>query len=291
MDKTQKKSKRNIFSKFLLSIFAVLVSMTSVLFAGCSDDEVNANTGFDSYGNIRLNTPDIEFFEKTKDGNVSDCTGSFYMPLEFYTKTYNTASDDALYKAVRKYYDQDGAEATSATTTNIAFPDYVFTYDGTSYQIHTKYTGSISITGAANNFIDGTSKYVTTTGTFNFFYRTKNNEEWKSADSFVTICYRNNDGDFVKSSTGCSDKTKYLRFSPRLENGATTRSMTVKSRPNPDMSLAPTTADSLKYEYTEQTNPASVQRGESLASTEIYFGANKMTFETYSMNGTDKYYG
>ena len=65
-DKTQKKSKKNIFSKILMSIFAVLVSFTTVFFTACGDDEVDANTGFDSYGNVRLNAPNVEFFEKTK---------------------------------------------------------------------------------------------------------------------------------------------------------------------------------------------------------------------------------
>ena len=71
MDKTQKNVKKNIFSKILLSIFAVILSLASVFFVACAD-EAAANTGYDSYGNIRLATPTLEFYEKTKDEGEDD---------------------------------------------------------------------------------------------------------------------------------------------------------------------------------------------------------------------------
>ena len=70
MEKTQKNVKRNIFSKFFMSFFAVILSLASVLFVACAE-EASANTGYDSYGNIRLATPTLEFFEKTKEGAPS----------------------------------------------------------------------------------------------------------------------------------------------------------------------------------------------------------------------------
>ena len=103
----------------------------------------------------------------------------------------------------------------------------------------------------------------------------------------------------------------YLRFSPRLSNGAITRKMTVKARPNPAMNstveditvddgtgtgnmihtgtylIKDSSSNEIQYTYTKQEDIGNVQRGESLNSTEVYFGANKITFEVFTKNGVD----
>ena len=112
----------------------------TVFLAACSNN-ADSNTGFDSYGNLRLAAPEIEYYEKNSSGAYNSYTGSFYVPMEYYKVTYDTTD----YQNTKDLaFDQSGSKAVKnsfdgqlfSDHNEFAFPDYNFFVEGMLYQVH-----------------------------------------------------------------------------------------------------------------------------------------------------------
>ena len=322
MDNLQKNLKRNVFKKVFTSLFSFLLVFVTVFLAACSIN-ADSNTGFDSYGNLRLAAPEIEYYEKNSSGAYNSYTGSFYVPMEYYKVTYDTTD----YQNTRDLaFDQSGSKAVKRSFdghlfsdhTEFDFPDYNFFVEGMLYQVHVSVDTSKLVFKASsasehpylNDPANGKEYYLSTTeslsNVFRFYYREGSSGEWLDASKFVSAAYKNADGDFTTTASTGDDKKIYIRYNPFLYNGSTKRNILVKAVPNIgmhltlNMELAPAgaTADEREaYKLVDQQKTYEVQtetiveRGESLSSVQINFTANKYTFSLNAQNSIDLGYG
>ncbi len=140
MENLQKKVKRNAFKKIATSVFSFLLMFVTIFLSACANS-ADSNTGFDSYGNLRLVSPEIEYYEKTSGGAYNSYTGSFYVPMEYYKTTYDTTD---YQNTMDRAFDQSGYKALGAAfsgkklsdKSELVFPDYTFIVDGMVYQVH-----------------------------------------------------------------------------------------------------------------------------------------------------------
>ena len=306
MENLQKNLKRNVFKKIASSIFSFMLLFVTIFLTACANN-ADSNTGFDSYGNLRLVTPGIEYYEKTTFDTYNGYTGSFYVPMEYYKTTYDL---EDYQNTLGREYDQTGTKAVKSTFNGtlfsehaeLAFPDYNFIVDGMIYQVHvavdTTKLEFVTGTNTNNSYehrpAEGRKYYLSAPAdlstVFTFYYRQATSGTWLDASHFVSAAYKNADGDFSASATATDGKF-YIRFNPILYSGSSRRNILVKAVPNIGMNLTIDNGlDAQEKTYTTQTTNI-VERGESLSSTQIDYTANKYTFALNAQNSIDLGYG
>jgi len=305
MENLQKNLKRNAFKKIVSTVFSFLLVFVTVFLTACANN-ADSNTGFDSYGNLRLVSPDIEYYEKTSSDAYNSYTGSFYVPMEYYKTTYDTTD---YQNTVDRAFDQSGFKAVKSAyngkffseMTDFAFPDYTFLVDGMVYQIHVAVdTSKLKFVTGANteNVYEhkaGSSYYLSATdelsSIFTFYYRQATVGEWLDASHFVSAAYKSETGDYLTENKTTNDKKIYLRFNPILYQGSDRRNISVKAVPNIGMNLKTGSGlSSQEKTYTTQTDVV-VARGESLSSVQVDYKANFYTFSLNAQNSIDLGYG
>ena len=305
MENLQKKLKRNVFKKIAASVFSFMLLFVTIFLSACANS-ADSNTGFDSYGNLRLVAPDIEYYEQTSGDAYNSYTGSFYVPMEYYKTTYDTTD---YQNTMDRAFDQSGYRALGAAfsgkklseKSELVYPDYTFFVDGMVYQVHVAVdtTKLEFVVGPnANNVYEhkaGSSYYLSASeelaNIFKFYYRQATSGEWLDASHFISAAYKTESGDYTIENKTTNDKKIYLRFNPILYSGSDRRNIMVKAVPNIGMNLRLGNGLTNQEKTYETQTDVIVARGESLSSTRIEYKANLYTFKLNAQNSIDLGYG
>ncbi len=299
MVKSQKNSFRKILSRCGKLFAIMLTAIASVFFAACGEQSKAENSGYDAFGNFRLSTPGMLYYETNSKGNYNEFTGSFVVPMEYY---FN--ADKQNVDQTGDYGMQSFANNDPFPSNNYRYPDFTFLVDNVIYQVHVYVdTNKLRVYKNNNGGSNFDSKnYIEATASldeiFKFSYRMGTSGEWLEADGFISSVYltdgSDNKVDVISGQYGnqalSNDKVFYMLFNPMLQTGSTTRKIRVKAMPNLAMDIDLANNQAHKFDVINYDSNV-INRGDSLYSQIITYNAYRLNFTAYSFNSSELGYG